>query len=67
MKISFNFKPDTKVTLSANGQVETVDLWGRAHKLLEGHAGRINVFDGALSAPSTAAILGSGPCASSPR
>ena len=53
MKISFNFKPDSKVTLSANGQAETVDLWGRAHKLLEGHAGRINVFDGALSAPST--------------
>lgn len=53
MKITFNFKPDSKVTLATNGQTETVDLWGRAHRLLEGHAGRINVYDQPLSAPST--------------
>lgn len=52
MKISFNFQPDSKVTLTANGKSETVDLWGRAHKLLQGHAGRVNVYDQPLSAPS---------------
>ncbi|MGN7870096.1 hypothetical protein, partial [Paracoccus sp. 22332] len=53
MKINFNFAPDTKVTLKANGQTETVDLWSRAHKLLDGHAGRVNVYDHSLSSPSS--------------
>ncbi|TBN38659.1 hypothetical protein EYE42_12255 [Paracoccus subflavus] len=52
MKIDFNFAPDTKVTLAANGQTESVDLWSRAHKLFEGHAGRVNVYDAAMSSPS---------------
>ena len=52
MKIDFNFAPDTKVTLAANGQTESVDLWSRAHKLFEGHAGRVNVYDAPMSAPS---------------
>lgn len=52
MKIDFNFAPDTKVTLAADKQTETVDLWSRAHTLLEGHAGRINVYDGTLQDPS---------------
>lgn len=57
MKIHFNFAADSKVTLTANGQTETVDLWGRAHKLLEGHAGRINVYDAPLSNPSAGAAV----------
>lgn len=52
MKINFNFAPDTRVTLAANGQTETVDLWSRAHMLMEGHAGRINVYDAPLTDPS---------------
>ena len=57
MKIDFNFAPDTKVTLTANGQTESVDLWSRAHKLLDGHAGRINVYDQALSSPSSGSAV----------
>ena len=52
MKINFHFMPGTKVTMTANGRTETVDLWSRAHKLFEGHAGRINVYDHAMSNPS---------------
>ncbi|WP_207101606.1 hypothetical protein [Paracoccus shandongensis] len=53
MKIDFSFAADTRVTLAASGQTETVDLWSRAHRLLEGHAGRVNVYDQALSSPSS--------------
>lgn len=52
MKIDFNFAPDTKVTLAANGRTESVDLWSRAHKLFDGHAGRVNVYDVPMTALS---------------
>lgn len=52
MKIDFNFAPDTKVTLSAGGKTESVDLWSRAHRLFAGHAGRVNVYDAPMTTPS---------------
>ena len=57
MKIDFNFPSGAKVTLAANGQTETIDLWSRAHKLFEGHAGRVNVLDAPLSNPSAGAAV----------
>lgn len=41
MKINFNFASNSKMTLKADGHIETVGLWERAHKLFEGRTGRI--------------------------
>lgn len=57
MKLAFGFEPGSAVTLEHDGQIETVDRWGQAHRVWPGHAGRINVLDdGIVSTPVGTAV-----------
>ena len=59
MKISFNFKPDSKVTLSANGQAETVDLDAEALAIVFMHGYRYTAHEAAVATRDALACRGS--------